>query len=402
MKKGRHRRFEEARKLKQSGPEAFGGIRSPRVRQPHSHRRRRRIRRSRREVRRHVRRRRRGRRRPLGPGRSPPCGLDSHREPVPRSATLPWSRTSTMGRPPSSTRSCAPPGCSARTSTWSSGSWTPTTRSASGASRSWPRPPRSSGVACASTSSTPRATPTSAARSSGRWPWSTACCCWSTRPRVRCPRPGTCCPKALALELPAVVVINKVDRGDARPDEVLDEIEQLFIDLATDADHLDFRDRVGGRPARAAPMAGVAMPASDADVTRAARHHAGDGARLRPATATLPLQALVTNLDASDYLGRLAIGRVVQRRPASGRDRGAARGGVRRGPASAAAAPDPADGLPRHRPRARSTSWRRVTCSSSPGSPRSRSATPSPRPTRRWPLPRLDVDEPVLTHDASA
>jgi translation elongation factor EF-4 len=41
--------------------------------------------------------------------------------------------------------------------------------------------------------------------------------------------------KALALELPAVVVINKVDRGDARPDEVLTEIEQLFIDLATDA-----------------------------------------------------------------------------------------------------------------------------------------------------------------------
>ena len=38
MKKGRHRRFEEARKLKQSGPEAFGGIRAPRVRQPHSHR----------------------------------------------------------------------------------------------------------------------------------------------------------------------------------------------------------------------------------------------------------------------------------------------------------------------------------------------------------------------------
>ena len=46
--------------------------------------------------------------------------------------------------------------------------------------------------------------------------------------------------KALALELPAVVVINKVDRGDARPDEVLTEIEQLFIDLATDADQLGF------------------------------------------------------------------------------------------------------------------------------------------------------------------
>ena len=38
-----------------------------------------------------------------------------------------------------------------------------------------------------------RATPTSAARSSGRCRWSTACCCSSTRPRARCPRPASCC-----------------------------------------------------------------------------------------------------------------------------------------------------------------------------------------------------------------
>jgi GTP-binding protein len=115
--------------------------------------------------------------------------------------------------------------------------------------------------------------------------------------------------KALALELPAVVVINKVDRGDARPDEVLTEIEQLFIDLATDADQLGF-PVVSAVAREGRTVAGVAMPASDADVT----------ALLDTMLATVPppagdrdqpLQALVTNLDASDYLGRLAIGRVV-------------------------------------------------------------------------------------------
>src|SRR3982751_892764 len=46
--------------------------------------------------------------------------------------------------------------------------------------------------------------------------------------------------KALALDLPAVVILNKVDRSDARPEEVLDEVEHLFMDLATTPDHLVF------------------------------------------------------------------------------------------------------------------------------------------------------------------
>ena len=46
--------------------------------------------------------------------------------------------------------------------------------------------------------------------------------------------------KALALDLPAIVIINKVDRGDARADEVLDEIYQLFIDLDAGDHHIDF------------------------------------------------------------------------------------------------------------------------------------------------------------------
>src|SRR6476660_6698428 len=46
--------------------------------------------------------------------------------------------------------------------------------------------------------------------------------------------------KALALDLPAVVVLNKVDRPDARPEEVVDEIEHLFMDLAQHPDQLSF------------------------------------------------------------------------------------------------------------------------------------------------------------------
>ncbi len=116
--------------------------------------------------------------------------------------------------------------------------------------------------------------------------------------------------KALARDLPAVVVINKVDRADARLDKVADEVYQLFFDLDA-ADHdIDF-PIVSTIAREGRSVAGVAIP--------------GDGADLAPLldaiVATIPppagdpaapLQALVTNLDASDYLGRLAIGRVAE------------------------------------------------------------------------------------------
>ena len=134
--------------------------------------------------------------------------------------------------------------------------------------------------------------------------------------------------------------INKVDRGDARADEVLDEIYQLFIDLDADDHHIDFPViSAVAREGRA--VAGVGMPADDADLAAAARHHRSTTVPAPAGDRDAPLQALVTNLDACDYLGRLAIGRVVQRRAAPGRDRGAARGGGRRGPAAAAAPPRP-------------------------------------------------------------
>jgi GTP-binding protein len=116
--------------------------------------------------------------------------------------------------------------------------------------------------------------------------------------------------KALARHLPAVVVINKVDRADARPDEVLDEVYQLFFDLEADDAHIEFPViSAVAREGRATP--GVAIPPPDADLTPlldAIVDHV-------PAPAgdpEAPVQALVTNLDASDYLGRLAIGRVVE------------------------------------------------------------------------------------------
>jgi GTP-binding protein len=114
--------------------------------------------------------------------------------------------------------------------------------------------------------------------------------------------------KALLRDLPAVVVLNKVDRADARPEEVLDEVEQLFIDLATTPDHLVF-DVVSAVAREGRSMKGVGVPGPGDDLT-ALLDTILDAIPAPGGDAGAPLQALVTNLDASDYLGRLAIGRV--------------------------------------------------------------------------------------------
>jgi GTP-binding protein len=113
--------------------------------------------------------------------------------------------------------------------------------------------------------------------------------------------------KALELHLPPIVVINKIDRKDARPQEVLNEIYDLFIDLDAGEDQIDFP---------------VLYTVARDGVCR--RTPDGDDHDLRPLfeeilntipaprfDAAAPLQALVLNLDYSDYVGRLAIGRVV-------------------------------------------------------------------------------------------
>jgi GTP-binding protein len=107
-----------------------------------------------------------------------------------------------------------------------------------------------------------------------------------------------------------VLVLNKVDRADARPEQVLDEVYQLFLDLEVPDHHIDF-PVVSAVAREGRSCDGVGMPGPDADLAPLL------DALLRTVPAPLgnprePMQALVTNLDASDYLGRLAIGRVVR------------------------------------------------------------------------------------------
>ena len=114
--------------------------------------------------------------------------------------------------------------------------------------------------------------------------------------------------KALAQDLPVVLVINKVDRSDARPEEVLLDVEHLFLDLAHRDEHLNFPViSAVAREGRA--MKGVGMPGADADLVPLLDAIL-DTIPAPSGDAAAPLHALVTNLDASDYLGRLAIGRV--------------------------------------------------------------------------------------------
>ncbi len=115
--------------------------------------------------------------------------------------------------------------------------------------------------------------------------------------------------KALAADLPAILVINKVDRQDARAQEVLEEVEHLFLDLAHAEHQLSFPVLSAvARDGRS--MKGIGMPGPDADLVPLLDTILDTVPESRfPIDA--PLQALVTNLDASDYLGRLAVGRVM-------------------------------------------------------------------------------------------
>jgi GTP-binding protein len=115
--------------------------------------------------------------------------------------------------------------------------------------------------------------------------------------------------KALESRLPVILVVNKVDRPDARIAEVVHEVEELFLDLDADEDQIDFPIVYTNAKAGWASLEPIAS--------------APEGADLKPLMDLLleripapvydsehPLQALVTNLDASPYLGRLALCRV--------------------------------------------------------------------------------------------
>jgi GTP-binding protein len=112
--------------------------------------------------------------------------------------------------------------------------------------------------------------------------------------------------KALQARLPVVLVVNKIDRDDARPEEVVNEVYELFLDLDADEAQIEFpivyanarAGRAGLQPDELAddlrPLVDTllaAIPAPEYDEAH-------------------PLQALVTNLDASPYVGRLALCRI--------------------------------------------------------------------------------------------
>ena len=126
------------------------------------------------------------------------------------------------------------------------------------------------------------------------------------------PLPGTkfVLKKALDLKLKPIVVINKIDRSDARPYEVLDEVFELFLSLGAGDDQLDFptiytvgklgvakrdleEDSTDLRPLLDAILANVPAPAGDPEP---------------------PFQMLITTIDYNDYLGRLGIGRIARGR----------------------------------------------------------------------------------------
>ena len=112
--------------------------------------------------------------------------------------------------------------------------------------------------------------------------------------------------KALEAHLPPIVVINKIDRPDARCQDVLNEIYDLFIDLDATEDQLDFKVLY------AISKTGVAKESLDDPSTDLRPLFDAILAHI-PAPVGEPdevLQMLVANLDYSDYLGRLAIGRV--------------------------------------------------------------------------------------------
>jgi len=112
--------------------------------------------------------------------------------------------------------------------------------------------------------------------------------------------------KALERRLPVILVINKIDRHDARPAEVVDAVYELFLDLGADEHQIEFPIVYTNAKAGTASMDADA-PGTDleplldlmARITPPPRYTPGE-----------PLQLLVTNLSANEYVGRMAIGRV--------------------------------------------------------------------------------------------
>ncbi|GAB2812835.1 translational GTPase TypA [Actinocorallia aurea] len=117
--------------------------------------------------------------------------------------------------------------------------------------------------------------------------------------------------KALAAKMPVILVINKVDRPDARIAEVIDEVYELFMDLEATEEQIDF------------PIVYASGRAGRASLTKPGNGEMPENEDLEPLFDVIretipapsydpdaPFQAQVTNLDASSYLGRIALCRV--------------------------------------------------------------------------------------------
>ncbi len=112
--------------------------------------------------------------------------------------------------------------------------------------------------------------------------------------------------KALELGLPAIALVNKIDRHDARPEEVVDEIYDLFIDLGADNEQIEFPilysiSRDGVAKKNLADESKTLIPLFDQIIETVPAPRA-----LRDDT----LQLLVANIDYNPFVGRLAIGRI--------------------------------------------------------------------------------------------
>jgi GTP-binding protein len=112
--------------------------------------------------------------------------------------------------------------------------------------------------------------------------------------------------KALESRLPVILIVNKIDRPDARADAVVDETYELFLDLDADESQIEFpivycNARAGIAGAEPDQLAPDLRPLFEAIVAHIPAPSYDDGH---------PLQALVTNLDSSPYVGRLALCRV--------------------------------------------------------------------------------------------
>src|SRR5580704_7849324 len=116
--------------------------------------------------------------------------------------------------------------------------------------------------------------------------------------------------KTLEARLPVILVVNKVDRPDARVAEVIDEVYELFLDLDADETQIEFPIvYCNAKAGRASLRYDPAQPIGERDLA-ALLDLLLEHIPAPTYDPEHPLQALVTNLDASPYVGRLAICRV--------------------------------------------------------------------------------------------